>query len=138
MNDYQAPFCPPLPSLPGKPSLPTYIAPAPTKLPLNFANLTTIKLSQLSPSTSSTDLESLIATTKEAISQDGFLFLEDYGVTVEQLERQFAIAQFLHESISGRERGEEGEDVEGSLLWNPDCGKFAGWKRGFGWKVSCL
>ena len=59
------------------------------------------------------------------------MFLEDYGVSVEQLWRQFGIAQFLHENIGEEESGEG----EGGLLWDPEGGSFAGWKRGFGWKV---
>lgn len=133
-----APFAPPSADLPGKPALPIYTPPNPTQLPLNFAKLTTIRLSSLS-SPDAAVRDALVATTKKAISEDGFLFLEDYGVSVEQLERQFAIAEFLHAGISEVEKVEEGDvevDGEKSLLWDPERGSFAGWKRGFGWKVS--
>lgn len=44
------------------------------------------------------------------------------------MHRQFAIAQYLHQNISDEEKKR--------LLWDPSTGSFAGFKPGFGWKVS--
>jgi hypothetical protein len=86
----------------------------------------------------------LVETTKAAIKEDGFLFLTDYGVSLEQvslrcvkrfhqadrnqLHRQFDLAQYLHSNISDEDKAR--------LHWDPSTGVFAGFKPRYGWKVS--
>jgi isopenicillin N synthase-like dioxygenase len=73
-------------------------------------------------------VQDLVDTVKYAIRTDGFLFLENYGVSLEQLHRQFALAQYLYEHIS--------EEDKERLLFDPDSGKWSGYKHPFGFKVS--
>ncbi|RSH90012.1 hypothetical protein EHS25_001345 [Saitozyma podzolica] len=69
----------------------------------------------------------LVQLTKKAIREDGFLFLENYGVSLEQLHRQFALAQYLHCNIS--------EEDQERLLFHPETsGKWAGYKHPWGFK----
>lgn len=113
------------PSTEGKPAVPQWIPPEPTNLPLDWASLHTIDLSLLD-SPDPKVVEDLVQLTKTAIKEDGFLYLTNYGVSLDQLQRQFDLAQFLHRNISD-------EDKE-RLLWNPQTGLFAGFKRRLGWK----
>ncbi|KAF8857022.1 Clavaminate synthase-like protein [Acephala macrosclerotiorum] len=116
-------FSPP-PSV-ARPEVPEWIPPQPTKQDLEWADLRTIELSLLDSPDPDVG-RGLVEMTKKAIKEDGFLFLMDYGVSIEQLHRQFSLAQFLHQNISQ-------EDKE-RLLWDPSTGLFAGFKPSFGWK----
>ena len=71
-------------------------------------------------------VEGLVQLTKTAIKEDGFLYLTEYGVSLDQLQRQFDLAQYLHRNIS--------EEDKERLLWDPSSGLFAGFKRRLGWK----
>ncbi|KAK5724232.1 hypothetical protein LTR17_013518 [Elasticomyces elasticus] len=118
-----APFDPP--ESKGKPAVPTWVPPPATKEPLDWAKLHTIELSLLD-SADPNVVADLVQLTKTAILEDGFLYLTDYGVSLDQLHRQFDLAQYLHRNISD-------EDKE-KLLWDPSTGMFAGFKRRYGWK----
>lgn len=109
----------------GKPPIPTWTPPEPTKLDLDWVNLHTINLSLLD-SPDPRVVDALVQLTKTAIKEDGFLYLTNYGVSLDQLQRQFDLAQYLHRNIS--------EDDKERLLWDPNSGVFAGWKRRMGWK----
>ncbi|KAH7369763.1 hypothetical protein BKA65DRAFT_544490 [Rhexocercosporidium sp. MPI-PUGE-AT-0058] len=119
-----APFNPSSSSV-EKPEVPVWIPPQPTKVDLEWADLRTIELSLLD-SEDPDVVASLVTTTKAAIKEDGFLFLTNYGVSLEQLHRQFSLAQYLHLNIS--------EEDKERLLWDPSTGVFAGFKPRFGWK----
>ena len=110
-----APFRPP--SIEGKPHVPKWVPPKPTEEALDWASLHTIDLSLLD-SPDAKVVEDLVQLTKTAIRDDGFLYLVNYGVTLEQLHRQFDLAQFLHRNIS--------EEDKERLLWDPKSGVFAG------------
>ncbi|KAK3723620.1 hypothetical protein LTR37_001501 [Vermiconidia calcicola] len=118
-----APFEPP--SAEGKPQVPRWVPPEPTREQLDWAQLHTIDLSILD-SQDPGAVEQLVELTKTAIKEDGFLYLVNYGIPLDQLHRQFDLAQYLHRNISD-------EDKE-RLLWNPETGVFAGFKRRLGWK----
>lgn len=105
--------------------MPQWTPPEPTKLDLDWASLHTIELSLLD-SPDSKVVEDLVQITKTAIKEDGFLYLTNYGVSLEQLQRQFDLAQYLHRNIS--------DDDKERLLWNPKSGLYAGFKRRLGWK----
>lgn len=79
-----APFNPPLANLPGKPFVPEWVPPPVTKETHNFAKLKSIDLSLLD-SEDPTIVDELIQKVKVAIRDDGFLFLENYGVSLEQV-----------------------------------------------------
>lgn len=79
-----APFNPPSASLPGKPFVPGWTPPPVTKETHNFAKLKSIDLSLLD-SEDPAVVENLIQQVKFAIRDDGFLFLENYGVSLEQV-----------------------------------------------------
>ena len=79
-----APFNPPPADLPGKPFVPEWIPPPVTQEKHDFAELETIDLSLLDSDDPSV-VEGLIQQVKRAIREDGFLFLENYGVTIEQV-----------------------------------------------------
>ncbi|KAG9592356.1 Clavaminate synthase-like protein, partial [Aureobasidium melanogenum] len=119
-----APFNPPSSSLPGKPSVPQWIPPPATKEKHNFAELETIDLSKLDGDEEAQ--QKLVADVKRAIREDGFLFLENYGVSLEQLHRQFSIAHYLFNNIS--------EEDKERLLFHPSTGRWAGWKHEYGFK----
>jgi hypothetical protein len=112
---------------PNGPYLEPWVPPSPPTETLDYAKLHTIDLALVdSPNKSVRD--ELIATCKEAIRDDGFLYLVNYGVSLDQLHRQFSIAQHLHRHISD-------EDKE-RLHWDPQSGVYAGYKPPFGWRVS--
>lgn len=69
-----------------KPEVPKWVPPEPTKMNIEWADLRTIELSLLD-SPDYQVVAKLIATTKAAIKEDGFLFLTDYGVSLEQVKR---------------------------------------------------
>ncbi|KAG9603841.1 Clavaminate synthase-like protein, partial [Aureobasidium melanogenum] len=119
-----APFDPPSSSLPGKPSVPQWTPPPATKEKHNFAELETIDLSKLDGDEEAQ--QKLVADVKRAIREDGFLFLENYGVSLEQLHRQFSIAHYLFNNIS--------EEDKERLLFHPSTGRWAGWKHEYGFK----
>ncbi|KIR30163.1 flavonol synthase [Cryptococcus deuterogattii 99/473] len=118
-------FDPPAADLPGKPYVRPWIPPPVTKETHNFAKLSSIKLS-LMDSDDPAVVDSLVQQVKTAIREDGFLFLEDYGVSLEQLHRQFALAQYLYDNIT--------EEDKEALLFHPDTGRWAGYKHPYGFK----
>ncbi|RDW65904.1 uncharacterized protein DSM5745_09643 [Aspergillus mulundensis] len=120
-----APFNPPSPNLPGKPFVPEWNRPPVTKQTEGFATLKSIDLSLLD-SEDPAVVEDLIQQVKVAIRDDGFLFLENYGISLEQLHRQFAIAQYLYNNIS--------EEDKERLLFDPDTGRWSGYKHPYGFK----
>lgn len=120
-----APFNPPSPNAAGKPEVPAWNPPAATKETHNFAELSSIDLSLLD-SDDPAVVDQLVQEVKRAIRDDGFLFLENYGVSLEQLHRQFALAQYLYHNIS--------EEDKSRLLFDPDTGRWSGYKHPFGFK----
>lgn len=91
------------PSAEGKHEVPKWIPPEPTREALDWANLHTIDLSLLdSPDPKVVD--DLVQLTKKAINEDGFLYLVNYGVSLDQLSRQFDLAQYLHRNISDEDK----------------------------------
>ena len=79
-----APFNPPLANLPSKPFVPEWIPPPATKETHNFAQLKSIDLS-LMDSEDPAVVDGLVQKVKQAIRDDGFLFLENYGISLEQV-----------------------------------------------------
>lgn len=79
-----APFAPPPTDLPGKPYVPAWRIPPATKERHNFAELTSIDLSLLD-SDDPAVVDNLVSQVKRAIREDGFLFLENYGISLEQV-----------------------------------------------------
>lgn len=79
-----APFNPPQANLPGKPFVPGWVPPPVTKETHNFAKLKSIDLSLLD-SDDPAVVDNLIQQVKIAIRDDGFLFLENYGISLEQV-----------------------------------------------------
>ncbi|KAK1763686.1 hypothetical protein QBC33DRAFT_622659 [Phialemonium atrogriseum] len=72
-------------------------------------------------------VDNLVKQVKQAILDDGFLFLENYGVSLEQLHRQFALAQYLYNNNISHEDKER-------LLFNPETGIWSGYKYPYGFK----
>lgn len=81
-----APFNPPPSDLPGKPFVPEWIPPPVTQEKHSFAQLKSIDLSLLD-SEDPAVVDNLIQQVKIAIRDDGFLFLENYGISLEQVGR---------------------------------------------------
>jgi hypothetical protein len=79
-------FNPPSADLPGKPFVPEWVPPPVTQEKHNFAKLKSIDLSMLD-SDDPVVVEDLIKQVKIAIRDDGFLFLENYGVSLEQVRK---------------------------------------------------
>lgn len=79
-----APFNPPAPDLAGKPHVPAWNIPPVTQQKEDFIDLTSIDLSHLD-SEDPAVVEKLVQDTKRAIREDGFLLLENYGVSLEQV-----------------------------------------------------
>lgn len=82
-----APFNPPTAELPGKPVVPEWIPPPVTQEKENFAQLKSIDLSLLD-SDDPAVVNNLVQQVKTAIRDDGFLFLENYGISIEQVSGQ--------------------------------------------------
>lgn len=148
-----APFNPPATDLPGKPFVKPWVPPPITKETHNFAELTSIDLSKMDSDDPAVVAE-LVDAVKVAIRDDGFIFLENYGVSYEQvrrrhfllspptlgadrrlgllrpstlqLNRQFSLAQYMYDHISD-------EDKE-RLLFSPETGRWSGYKHPFGFK----
>ncbi|CED82117.1 gibberellin 3-beta [Phaffia rhodozyma] len=120
-----APFNPPSPSLEGKPHVPSWIPPPITKETHNFAELTSIDLSKMD-SDDPAVVASLVEDVKRSIREDGFIFLENYGISYEQLNRQFSLAQYLYDHIS--------EEDKDRLLFDPAKGVWSGYKHPYGFK----
>jgi hypothetical protein len=87
-----ASFSPPSASLPGKPSVPEWVPPPVTKETHNFAKLKSIDLS-LMDSEDPAVVENLVQQVKTAIRDDGFLFLENYGISLEQVRKHALIRE---------------------------------------------
>ncbi|RSH93583.1 hypothetical protein EHS25_007941 [Saitozyma podzolica] len=119
------PFNPPSPDAPGKPSVRTWIPPAATQEKHNFAELHSIDLSLLDSPDPKVQ-QALVEKVKEAIRDDGFIFLENYGISLEQLHRQFSLAQYLYDNIT--------EEDKQRLLFDPDTGMWSGYKHPYGFK----
>ena len=83
-------FNPPSSDLPGKPFVPEWVPPPVTNEKENFAQLKSIDLSLLD-SDDPAVVNNLIQRVKTAIRDDGFLFLENYGVSLEQVSRSTAV-----------------------------------------------
>lgn len=81
-----APFNPPPADLPGKPSVADWVPPPITKEKENFAKLSSVNLSLLD-SDDPAVVDGLVQQVKAAIRNDGFLFLENYGVSLEQVRK---------------------------------------------------
>jgi isopenicillin N synthase-like dioxygenase len=119
------PFVPPTPTH-CKPPVADWVPPEPTKLITDWAHLSEIDLSKLD-SPDPTVIDELIVLTKKAIKEDGFIYLTNYGVALEDLHRQFSLAQYLHRNISEKDKTRLLTDATKN-------GLFAGWKgsSGFG------
>ena len=92
-----SPFNPPAKDLPGKPAVREWIPPPVTKQTENFATLKSIDLSLLD-SNDPAIVEGLVQKVKTAIRDDGFLFLENYGVSLEQVD------MLVHRQISSADK----------------------------------
>jgi hypothetical protein len=79
-----APFNPPSPNLDGKPPVPAWVPPPATQETHNFAKLKSIDLSKMD-SDDPAIVEELVQEMKVAIRDDGFIFLENYGISYEQV-----------------------------------------------------
>lgn len=79
-----APFNPPSADQPNKPFVPEWNPPSVTQEKHNFAQLKSINLSLLN-SDDPEIVENLVQQVKTAIRDDGFLFLENYGISLEQV-----------------------------------------------------
>ncbi|KAL1880649.1 hypothetical protein Daus18300_001260 [Diaporthe australafricana] len=120
-----APFNPPAADLPGKASVPAWNPPPVTQEKHDFAELKSIDLSLLD-SDDPKVVDNLVNQVKTAIREDGFLFLENYGISLEQLHRQFALAQYLYNNIT--------EEDKEDLIFDPDTGRWSGYKHPYGFK----
>lgn len=78
------PFQPPPANRAGKPTVPDWVPPPITQEKHDFASLTSIDLSLLD-SDDPAVVDDLIKQVKRAIREEGFLFLENYGVSLEQV-----------------------------------------------------
>lgn len=109
----------------GKPVIPEWDRPEPTSEDLDWADLHTLDLSLLD-GTPEQQAE-LVETTRRAIQEDGFLYVENFGMTESQLDRQFALAQyvFFHGGID--------EEEKKRFEWNLKAGTFKGYKPRVGW-----
>lgn len=109
----------------GKPEIPKWDKPEPTKEDLDWADLRTLDLSLLD-GTPEQPAE-LVETTRLAVQLDGFLFVKNFGMTEEQLDRHFALAQyvFFHGGID--------EEEKRNLQWDLSKGTFKGYKPRVGW-----
>jgi hypothetical protein len=92
-------YNPPSPDLPGKPHVPEWIPPATTREPLDYAQLRTIDLAVMDSGDDKAIVD-LVQLTKKAIREDGFLFLENYGVSLEQVG-QFPQYSYTAQCLSG-------------------------------------
>ncbi|ODN76063.1 hypothetical protein L202_06007 [Cryptococcus amylolentus CBS 6039] len=118
-------FNPPPADLPGKPPVKTWAPPPVTQETKGFATLTSIDLSLLD-SDDPVVADNLVQEMKRAIREDGFLFLENYGISLEQLHRQFSLAQYLYDNITDEDKKR--------LLFHPETGLWAGYKHPYGFK----
>jgi hypothetical protein len=141
-----APFDPPT-NFDSKSHVPQWIPPAAPTEDIDYAKLRTVDMSLLD-SEDPKVVAQLVETVKGAIRDDGFLYLENFGISLEQvghlcdsrvqtlelgltalqLHRQFSIAQYLHRNIS--------EEDKDRLHWDPQSGVYAGYKPPHGWRVS--
>ena len=69
-----------------KPPFRKYVAPPTTEADIEYCNLRTIKLSQVD-SPIPEEREAVYQEFKRAVREDGFFFLEDFGLTQEQVSR---------------------------------------------------
>lgn len=76
------------PSTEGKPNVPKWIPPKPTTEDLDWAEIHTIDLSLLD-SPDPKVVRDLVQLTRKSINEDGFLYLVNYGVSTDQLQRQY-------------------------------------------------
>lgn len=72
------------PPAPANIEVPPWIPPPATKERHNFAELTSIDLSKMATGDPK-DQAQLVKDVKRAIREDGFLFIENYGVSIEQV-----------------------------------------------------
>lgn len=79
-----APFNPPSADLPAKPHVDNWVPPPITKQTEGFATLQSIDLS-LMDSDDPDVVDALVQKVKVAIRDEGFLFLENYGVSLDQV-----------------------------------------------------
>jgi hypothetical protein len=85
------PFNPPATDLPGKPVVEVWTPPPTSKLDIDWAKLRTIELSLLD-SPDPKVVQELVDTCKVAIRDDGFIFLTNYGVSLDQVSGRITIA----------------------------------------------
>jgi hypothetical protein len=78
------PFDPPSPNAAGKPTVPAWVPPPITKQTDGFATLKSIDLSKMDSDDPKVVAE-LVEEVKVAIRDDGFIFLENYGISYEQV-----------------------------------------------------
>ncbi|RSH82334.1 uncharacterized protein EHS24_007301 [Apiotrichum porosum] len=117
-------FNPPAADLPGKPYVRPWVPPPVTNEKHNFADLHAIDLS-LMDSSDPNVVARLVDTVKQAIRDDGFLFLENYGISLEQARLSLP---YMYDNIS--------EEDKERLLFHPDTGRWAGYKHPFGFKFN--
>ena len=77
-------FNPPSPNAAGKPTVPAWVPPPITKQTDGFATLKSIDLSKMDSDDPRVVAE-LVEEVKVAIRDDGFIFLENYGISYEQV-----------------------------------------------------
>jgi hypothetical protein len=108
-----ASFNPPPADLPGKPFVPEWIPPPITQQKENFAELTSIDLSLLD-SEDPAVVDNLVQQVKRAIREDGFLFLENYGISLEQVRPPNTCMKFMLLTIPFH-------SCTASLHWHNTC-----------------
>ncbi|WVQ78698.1 hypothetical protein IAT38_000785 [Cryptococcus sp. DSM 104549] len=106
------------------PPIPPYVPNKPTSMDIDWADLTEIDLSKLS-SDDPAVVNELVQTTARAIREDGFLFVTNYGMTLDQVHRQFALGKYCFDNIT--------EEEKEKLLWDPNLGHYQGYKPRSGW-----
>lgn len=129
-------------TLPGKPYIKDWIPPPVSKENVRWAQLRTIELAKLDDPDPKI-VQDLVNLTKQAIRDDGFIFLTDYGISLEQvrnllphivpmkeadsqLHRQFSIANYLHQNIWKEDQQRREHGFKYDFRSNPDCPQCTG------------
>ncbi|ORY26774.1 hypothetical protein BCR39DRAFT_594660 [Naematelia encephala] len=113
----------------GLPPIPPYVPGKPTSLDIDWADLRELDLSLLD-SPDPEVVKRLVKTTAQAIREDGFLFVKNYGMTLEQVHRQFALGKYCFDNMT--------EEEKVRLEWDPSLGHYQGYKPRSGWGKARL
>ncbi|CDO74705.1 hypothetical protein BN946_scf184847.g13 [Trametes cinnabarina] len=116
--------------MPGKLSdVPRWEYPPTSNKEFDYATLETLDLSRITGDEYEIVPEDVVKSIGDALARDGFIYATNHGLSSEQIQRQFSIAQFAFDGVSEEDKSK----YRAKIL---ETGDFTGYKPRGHWKLK--